>query len=81
MEQRKSIEKMEAELAEMERDMSDLRTALHREQNRAARKARAHHLIQIGAELERCMGYELTVDDVRDICNMVRYINGPRTDL
>lgn len=78
MEQRKSIEEMEAELAEMERDMSDLRTALHREQNRAARKARAHHLIQLGAEMERCMGCELTVDDVRKICEAAPFYVWPQ---
>lgn len=74
----KRIEEMEAELAEMERDMSDLKVALHREQNRAARKERAHRLIQLGAEMERCMGCELTVDDVRKICEAVPFFAWPQ---
>lgn len=74
---RKSIEEMEAELAEMERDVSDLKVALRREQNRKERKARAHHLIQLGAEMERVMGYELTVEEVRKICEESRYIRWP----
>lgn len=74
---RKSIEEMESELAKMEQDMQDLTVALHREQNRAARKARAHHLIQLGAEMERAMGYELTVEDVRKICEESHYIRWP----
>ena len=74
---RKSIEEMEAELEKMEHDMRDLQVALHREQNRAARKARAHHLIQLGAEMERVMGYELTVEEVRKICEESRYIRWP----
>lgn len=77
MKRKKNIEAMEAELAEMERDMSDLKVALHREQNRAARKARAHHLIQLGAEMERVMGYELTVEEVRKICEESHYIRWP----
>lgn len=75
---RKSIEEMEAELEKMEHDMRDLQVALHREQNRAARKARAHHLIQLGAEMERCMGCELTVDDVRKICEAVPFFAWPQ---
>ena len=71
---RKSIEEMESELAKMEQDMQDLTVTLHREQNRKARKERAHHLIQLGAEMERCMGCELTVDDVRKICEAVNVI-------
>jgi len=75
---RKSIEQMEDELAEMEQDVSDLKVALHREQNRAARKARAHHLIQLGAEMERCMGCELTVDDVKKICEAAPFYVWPQ---
>ena len=75
---RKSIEEMESELAKMEQDMQDLTVALHREQNRAARKARAHHLIQLGAEMERCMGYELTVEDVRKICEAAPFYVWPQ---
>lgn len=75
---RKSIEQMEAELAEMEQDMSDLKVALHREQSRAKRKARAHHLIQLGAEMERCMGCELTVDDVKKICEAAPFYVWPQ---
>lgn len=75
---RKSIEQMEDELAEMEQDVSDLKVALHREQNRAARKARAHHLIQLGAEMERVMGCELTIDDVRKICEAAPFFVWPR---
>lgn len=75
---RKSIEEMENELAEMEQDVSDLKVALHREQSRAARKERAHHLIQLGAEMERCMGCELTVDDVRKICEAAPFYVWPQ---
>lgn len=74
---RKSIEEMESELAKMEQDMQDLTVALHREQNRKARKERAHHLIQLGAEMERVMGYELTVEEVRKICEESHYIRWP----
>lgn len=74
----KRIEEMEAELAEMERDMQDLTVALHREQSRAKRKVRAHHLIQLGAEMERCMGCELTVDDVRKICEAAPFYVWPQ---
>lgn len=75
---RKSIEQMEAELKKMEQDVSDLTVALHREQNRKARKERAHHLIQLGAEMERCMGCELTVDDVRKICEAAPFYVWPQ---
>ena len=75
---RKSIEQMEAELKKMEQDVSDLTVALHREQSRAERKARAHHLIQLGAEMERVMGCELTIDDVRKICEAAPFFVWPR---
>ena len=74
----KRIEEMEAELAEMERDMQDLTVALHREQNRKARKERAHHLIQLGAEMERCMRCNLTVEDVRKICEAAPFFVWPK---
>ena len=75
---RKSIEAMESELAKMEQDMQDLTVALHREQNRKARKERAHRLVQLGAEMERCMVCELTVDDVRKICEAVPFFSWPQ---
>lgn len=76
--ERKSIEEMEAELAKMEQDMQDLTVALHREQSRAKRKARAHHLIQLGAEMERVMGCDLTVEDVRKICEAAPFFVWPK---
>lgn len=70
----------DAKLTALEKRMEQYRARIARVQaqlNQEQRRARAHRLIQLGAELERLVGRELSVDEVAGLLNLADHQHDP----